>query len=160
MTWTRSYEWIRPWNENRSPVQALRSTSIASTVRTTRSDRGWPNIRNSSSRHASPRPRISRPPEIWSTTAASSASRSGSWKGVRTTPVPSRIRDVAAANAASIGSSEGRYPSPAPWCSLTQAESKPTVSARRTRSSVSRYSCSNVRFESGGTWPVNSPIPM
>ena len=101
-----------------------------------------------------------RPPAIWSTTAASSARRRGSWNGVRSTPVPSRIVEVASASAAHITSSEGRYPSEAPWCSLTHAESNPTDSASRTSSIVSRYSCAKERSDPAGIWPVNSPMPM
>ena len=81
---------------------------MVSSVRAPRWALDAPNIRNSSSRQPLPIPRISRPPESWSTTAASSASRSGSCSGVSTTPVPSSIRSVTAANAASIASSEGR----------------------------------------------------
>ncbi len=65
-------------------------------------------MRNSSSRQPIPRPSRSLPPESWSTTAESSARRSGSWNGASTIPVPSRMRSVDAANAASIGSNDGR----------------------------------------------------
>ncbi len=91
-----------------SPRQARRIVSMLATSLGTRSDSGTPKPSNSSSRQPSPRPRISRPPEIRSVTAASSASRSGSCSGASTTPVPIRTCSVRAAIAAQSGSIAGR----------------------------------------------------
>ena len=55
-----------------------------------------------------PEPRRSRPLEMTSTTAASSATRIGSCSGSSSTAVPIVTRVVRAATAAAIGSTDGR----------------------------------------------------
>jgi hypothetical protein len=61
-----------------------------------------------SARYPGAIPSSSRPPDSTSTMAASSASRSGCCNGASSTAVPSRMREVRIANAASIGNSAGR----------------------------------------------------
>ena len=61
-----------------------------------------------------------RPRDSRSTVAASSATRMGCHRGARSTPVPSAIRSVTVATAASVASVAGMYPSSTKWCSLTQ----------------------------------------
>jgi len=58
---------------------------------------------------ADPNPKLEAPaPKIASTTAISSASRTGLWNGISSTPSGIRIRFVRAAIAAAAGSIEGR----------------------------------------------------
>ena len=81
---------------------------MISSVRVPRSDFGTPITSNSSSRYPGAMPRSSRPPLRASTTAISSARRSGWYSGASRTAVPRRIRVVRIAIAPSIGIRPGR----------------------------------------------------
>jgi hypothetical protein len=81
---------------------------MLSSIRSARSDSGTCSPSNSSARQPIPSPRISRPREIRSTTAASSARCTGSYRGASSRAVPISTREVRAAIAAHIGSTEGR----------------------------------------------------
>ena len=80
-----------------------------------------------------------------------SAIRSGWCSGARRTPVPSSMRRVTGARAASNVNGDGRYPSGMPWCSVTQKESNPASSAATARPTASRGSPS---------CPLQSPTPI
>ncbi|SCE55334.1 hypothetical protein GA0115253_1069011 [Streptomyces sp. Termitarium-T10T-6] len=79
-----------------------------------------------------------RPGKREASTPNCSATTSGRWLGSITPPVPTRMVEVAAATAAA--STVGADPATpgTPWCSETQKRWKPSASASRARSTVSR----------------------
>ena len=112
------------------PAQASRSTWRCPASSVPRSALSRPNASNAERLPPGPTPTSRRPPDIRSSTAASSATRIGSSSGRVTIAVPRRIRDVCAATCARKTNGPGRPPSSSwKWCWATQAESKPKRSA-------------------------------
>ena len=103
-----SYWKCLPWYENSSSVQHFSMISIASSVIEPRNLRSMLNVANSSRRYPTAGPKMKRPLLRMSTTAQSSASRIGSWNGMRRMFVPMLTFVVIAAMAAAIGSIEGK----------------------------------------------------
>ena len=108
VTRTSSNRYRLPANENRSPVHARRRISAHSSVYDTRCERGMPNAANSCGAYPRPRPSSMRPPDSWSSTATSSARRSGWAKGASAMSVEMRMRLVIAAAAPATGTKLGR----------------------------------------------------
>jgi hypothetical protein len=85
-----------------------------------------------------PTPNSSRPPESTSAVAACSAQASGWWSGSSVTAVPMRMRRVRSAITGTAISGLDRSENAPPKCSsASHATSKPSVSARPIRSSIS-----------------------
>ena len=99
-----------------------------------------PNASNAVRLPPGPTPTSRRPPDIRSSTGASSATRIDSSSGSVTMAVPRRILDVCAATFARKTSGPGRPPSSScKWCWATHAESKPKRSAWTICAAASRY---------------------
>src|SRR5690606_11228999 len=86
--------------------------------------------------HLAPMPRISRPPEMWSTVRAMSASSSGLRYELQVTSAPISMREVCSAHAPNIVQHSKWAPSGSPYSgkkwSQLKAMSTPMSSARRT----------------------------
>ena len=91
---------------------------------------GWPYQPSTTCGPDTPRPRISRPPERWSSVIAAIAVAAGVRAEIWTIAVPSLIRSVAAPHQASgVSASE-------PYASAVQTESKPSRSASTIDSAI------------------------
>ena len=113
-----------------SPANAAASAATPAVLAWRRPSTSLPKAANTLGSVPLPTPSSSRPPLSVSSTAASSATRSGSSSGRVTTAVPSRIRRVRSATAARNGNGEGSRPAVASkWCWATQPESNPSSSA-------------------------------
>jgi hypothetical protein len=85
-----------------------------------------------------------------STIAACSATSAGWWRGAMRMAVPIRAWRVRAATAVANASGCGRYPSSKRWCSDSQIEWQPSLSASSHISNVNPYSRDHSVAHSGG----------
>ena len=112
-----------PWYVSRSLVHAARTTSTASRNRAAVSSSGTPKESNSSRSKPRPAPQFSRPPVSTSSSATSSANRSGWYSAASDTAVPIRRFVVRWAASSAIRWTDGHTLYVVKWCSASHTAS-------------------------------------